>query len=100
MIFFKDINSPTYRAIGKFRALSLPLADACSGDRIEIVEKFLEEYWEENEELPKQNVLEMMAAFILRPYIGNKEDEYKILSVFSLERRESNQVPYLDDLGK
>lgn len=105
MTFFADKNTPTYKAIGKLKLEQIELIESSDEERVEYVSEFLEDYWNEHGEKPKIAVRERLANFILRPYIGlkiedGKEVEYKILSSYSIDRREGKQVGYIDELEK
>lgn len=99
MIFFVDKNNPNYIAYRKFRGEMEALIEASDDERLSYVENFLEWYYSEFQDTPSMALVEKLGNFILRPYIGSKPGmEYKILSVYSLERRESKQNAYMDEV--
>lgn len=98
MIFFTDKNSPTYKALGKFRATSARYSSS-DEERLEYVNRFLDWYWEEYHHVPDGMVIETLSSFLVKPYTGVKSMEYPILSVYGLENKRRNEVKYNDLLA-
>lgn len=72
---------------------------ASDQDSVAYVESFLAWYYNEFESVPASPLLEKLANFVLRPYIGDKTIEHKILSGYSLERRDQKQTNYIEWVG-
>lgn len=98
MIFFADKNNPNYIASKEFRETSPAVIEASDEERLAYVTNFIEEFYREFGGYPNSLLIENLANLLLRPYIGSKEEEYKILSSYSLDRREQKQVNYLDEV--
>lgn len=97
MIFFLDKNHPTFIARKEFKeVISTVPEDASGTDRIRITNQFLDQYYCRYNKWPAPAVIERLANFILKPYIGRKDEEYKILSVYTLERHRSREQVYRD----
>lgn len=96
MIFFVDKNSPSYLGAQKYRETYKSYVEASDNERLDYIENFIKDFEREFECSPNSFLIESMANLLLRPYIGDKSMEYKILSVFSLERREQKQVKYIE----
>lgn len=97
MIYFTDKNNPTFKALKRLKELTYPLIDAPDAMRLQFANSFLNNYRNEHKENPAGAVIERLGNFLLRPYIGNKDAEYLILSSYSLERRQANEIIYNDD---
>lgn len=96
MIFFTDKNSPSYLGSQKYKDTFKCYIEASDDERLEYIKNFIDDFEREFGCLPNSFLIENMANLLLRPYIGDKSMEYKILSVFSLERREKKQVRYIE----
>ena len=92
MIFFLDPNHSTSVAKRMWREIQKAAdPDLTDGQRIIIVNEFVERHRNEYRKFPPPPVLERCANFILRSYTSNREEEYKILSVYTLERHRSRE---------
>lgn len=63
-------------------------------ERLKIVNAFLHEYYAEHRKQPAIAVIERLANYLLVPYTSDKTMEYKILSVYTLERHRSREQVY------
>jgi hypothetical protein len=95
LFFFIDPHHPTFKARAKFKEILANLPKLLSDEeRLRIVTTFLEEYREEYKVFPTLAVIERLTNFMLKPYVGRKNEEYKILSEYTLERHRSKEVQY------
>lgn len=100
MIFFVDPNHSTSIAKRKWREIqkAADVDNNMSNDqRIALVDEFVEVHRNEHGKFPPPPVLERCANFILKPYISNREEEYKIISVYTMERQRSREQQMYED---
>ncbi len=97
MIFFIDKEHPTFKARTKLKEIvaNIPV-DASDRERIEITTYFLAEHFKEYGKHPAPAVVERLGNFVLKPYINKKDEEYKILSIYTMERHRSREQVYRD----
>jgi hypothetical protein len=98
MILFFDPNHSTNTAKRNWRKIRKAAdPDLTDEQRIAIVNAFVEEHRDKYGKFPPPPVLERCANFILRPYISNREEEYKIISVYTMERHRSREQQMYED---
>ncbi len=98
MIFFTDPNHSTSKAKMKWRELRMAAdPEMTDEERIKLVNDYVEEHRKEYGKFPPPPVLERAANFILRNYISLKTEEYKIISVYTMERQRSKEQQMYED---
>lgn len=98
MIFFVDPNHSTSKARAKWREIHRAAdPDMTDEQRVALVNDYVEEHRNEFGKFPPPPVLERCANFILKPYISNRDREYKILSVYTIERQKSREQQMYED---
>lgn len=98
MIFFSDPNHSTSKAKAKWREIQRAADPNLTDEqRIALVNEFVEEHRNEYGKFPPPPVLERCANFILKPYTSLKTEEYKILSVYTMERQRSKEQQMYED---
>ena len=98
MIFFTDPNHSTSKAKVRWREIkNNARTDLTDQERIDLVNEFVEDHRNTYGKFPPPPVLERCANFILMNYISNKDEEYKILSVYTMERHRSREQQIYED---
>ena len=98
MIFFTDPNHSTSKARAKWREIQRASDPAMTDEqRVKLVNNYVEEHRNEYGKFPPPPVLERCANFILKNYISVKKEEYKILSVYTMERQRSKEQQMYED---
>jgi hypothetical protein len=99
MIFFVDPNHSTSIARAAWREIQRAAdPDLNDAQRIELVNEYVEGHRQQFGKFPPAAVLERCANFILKPYTSARRDqEYKIISVYTLERHRSREQQMYED---
>jgi hypothetical protein len=71
--------------------------DLSDEQRIESVNAFVEMHRDKYGKFPPASVLERCGNFILKPYISSRSEEYKIISVYTMERQKSREQQLYED---
>ena len=98
MIFFIDPTHSTSIARSKWREIQRAAdPDLTDDQRVTLVNDYVESHRNQFGKFPPPPVLERCANYILRPYTGIKTDEYKFLSVYTLEGQRSKEQQMYED---
>jgi len=98
MIFFLDPNHSTCIARKAWREIQRAAdLDLTNEQRIELVNNYVEGHRNEFGKFPPPAVLERCANFILKSYISNRDEEYKIISVYTMDRHKSREQQLYED---
>ena len=98
MIFFVDPNHSTSIARSAWRNIQRAAnPDITVEQRIELVNNYVEGHRNEFGKFPPATVLERCANFILKPFTSKRDEEYKIISVYTMERHRSREQQLYED---